>query len=259
MTNKYKHFDWSAVGFTFGNWEEELVWALDIPTQEIDIEQLAWHLDIPYWENDQGERWSVTPMDVIQGVAHSTNERKRIDDADTTYPLDLFEHEGKLFVLDGLHRLAKLYSGGEETVAVRIVPKDRFHEVASEHPFELPHQETSESYVFADVELRKSGIGQFNDGLGIFALRDFRKDELVIEYNLKRLTKEEFDQLPKEERHFTHERHGVIYYYPNPERHVNRHTDPNVYPDFERNGDVALRDIKKGEELSIPADFKEDF
>ena len=36
--------------------------------------------------------------------------------------------------------------------------------------------------------------------------------------------------------------------HPDPERHVNRSENPNVYPDFVRNANVALRDIEIGEE-----------
>ncbi len=118
---------------------------------------------------------------------------------------------------------------------------------------------TMNKQIFGDVEIRESGIGQFNDGLGVFAFRDFKKGEVVIQYNLKTLTEEEFKNLPASEKHFTHKRYGIIYYYPDPERHVNRYEDPNVYVDYELDADVALRDIKKGEELSIQADFKEDF
>lgn len=112
---------------------------------------------------------------------------------------------------------------------------------------------------FTDVEIRESGIGQFNDNLGVYALRDFKKGELVIQYNLQELTEEEFEALPREEKHFIHRRDGQIYYYPDPERHVNRYEKPNVEPNYERNGNVALRDIKAGEELSIEKDFAEDF
>lgn len=109
------------------------------------------------------------------------------------------------------------------------------------------------------VEIRKSNIGQFSDGLGVFALRDFKKGEEVIKWNLTTLTEEEYTRLPEAEKHFTHKRKGIIYHYPEPERHVNRYENPNVYPDFETNADVALRDIKKGEELSIQKDINEDF
>ncbi len=138
MTAKYKNFNWQLVGFNFGNWEEELVWALDLPVEKIDIERLTWHLQIPYWENDLGERWTVSPYDVINKEPETKNEQQRVKDADISFPLDLFENEGKLFVLDGLHRLVKLYSQGEKEVSVSIVPRERFSEVKSEHPFELP-------------------------------------------------------------------------------------------------------------------------
>ena len=131
-------FDWNSVGLDFGNWEEEKIWALDLPVQEIDIEKLLWHLDVPYWENDAGQRWKVTPRDVIDGKDGALYERMRTDRADTSFPIDLFEHKGKIFVLDGLHRLVKLFMQGKQKFRVRIIPADRFSEIASEHPIELP-------------------------------------------------------------------------------------------------------------------------
>lgn len=139
INNKYKQFDWKSVGFNFGNWEEELVWALDIPTQKIDIEKLTWHFPIPYWENDVGERWTVSPQDVLDKEDGTSKEQQRVEDCDTNYPLDLYEHDGKHFVLDGLHRLVKLYAEGKKNILVRIVPKERFSEIKSEYPFELPN------------------------------------------------------------------------------------------------------------------------
>ncbi len=109
------------------------------------------------------------------------------------------------------------------------------------------------------VEIKKSSIGQFKDGLGVFVLRDFKKGEVVILYKLTTVTQEEYMRLRDEEKDFTHKRNGIIYYYPDPERHVNRYKDPNVYPDFERGADIALRDITMGEELSIQEDIAEDF
>ncbi len=113
---------------------------------------------------------------------------------------------------------------------------------------------------FADVSIGQSSIGQFVDGLGVFAKRSFKQGEVVIKWHLQMLSQEEFDQLSVYERNtFCHKRSGVIYYYPMPERYVNRSDNPNVYPDFEKEANIALRDIKCGEELSIPAAVKEDF
>ncbi len=112
----------------------------------------------------------------------------------------------------------------------------------------------------ADVVIGKSEIGQFKDGLGAFANRDFKKGDVVIKWKLKALTEEEYWKLPKYEReNFTHKRNGVIHLYPDPERHVNRSRNPNVAPDFENGANVALRVIRKGEELSIPDTSSEDF
>lgn len=111
----------------------------------------------------------------------------------------------------------------------------------------------------AGVEVKKSMIGQFEDGLGVFALKDFQKGEMVIKYALRILTEERYEKLPSEEKDFVHERKGVLYYYLDPERHVNRSKNPNIHPDFERGGDIALRNIKKGEELSIDVATLEDF
>ncbi len=113
---------------------------------------------------------------------------------------------------------------------------------------------------FGDVELKKSKISQFEDGLGIFAKRAFKKGEVVIQWDLKTLTEEQYQMLPLyEKENFCHKRYSNIYYYLEPERHVNRSPNPNVFPDFEKEVNIALRDIEEGEELSILDVIKEDF
>ena len=56
---------------------------------------------------------------------------------------------------------------------------------------------------------------------GVYANRDFEKDEVVIQYRLKPLTKEEYKNLPNSEKMFTHTHWGQIYLYSEPERYVN--------------------------------------
>lgn len=82
----------------------------------------------------------------------------------------------------------------------------------------------------------------------------------MIKWNLKALSKDEYDKLPQYEKdNFCHQRNGIQWLYPDPERHVNRFNHPNVAPDFEKQANIALRDIKKGEELSIADNTIEDF
>ena len=90
-------------------------------------------------------------------------------------------------------------------------------------------------------------------GKGVFANKDFKKGEIVIKYNLKPITKEEFEHLSEREKHFTHEHYGTIYLYAEPERFVNHALYPNTIQDIKNKCDVAITDIKKGEEITTDA------
>lgn len=103
-----------------------------------------------------------------------------------------------------------------------------------------------------DVVVKKSKIGQFKPG--VFANRDFKKGEIVIRYKeLKPLTEKEFKSLSKSEKQFTHTHWGVVYLYPVPARYVNHSSNPNTVQNLKKRYDVAVRDIKKGEELTTDA------
>lgn len=97
-----------------------------------------------------------------------------------------------------------------------------------------------------DVIIGKGNLA----GRGIYAGRNFKKGEMVIQYNLKPITEEEYEKLPKTERLFTHSHWGMIYLYSEPERYVNHSEDPNTYQDLVNKCDIALRDIKQGEEIT---------
>ena len=90
-------------------------------------------------------------------------------------------------------------------------------------------------------------------GKGVYANRDFKKGEIVIKYNLKPITKEEYKNLNKREKIFTHIHFGQIYLYSVPECYVNHSFNGNVYQDLVEKCDIALRDIKKGEAITVNA------
>ena len=106
-----------------------------------------------------------------------------------------------------------------------------------------------------DIIVKKSKIGQFDKG--VFANRDFKKGEIVVRYkNLKPLIKEEFKNLSQNEKRFTHKHWGKIYLYPSPARYVNHSPKPNTVQNLKERYDIALRDLKKGEEITT--DFTKD-
>lgn len=110
------------VGFDF-HWSEEKVWALNIPTEEMGIEELEWHLDIPFWWT-KGGFYDLKPREVIENPEKYKDEYEKIINANMTYPLDVMQWRGRWLFLDGLHRFVKAYLAGDKTVWVRKVPQE---------------------------------------------------------------------------------------------------------------------------------------
>ena len=88
---------------------------------------------------------------------------------------------------------------------------------------------------------------------GVYANKNFKKGDVVIRYNLKPLTEEEYDSLQESEKIFTHIHLGQRYLYSEPERYVNHSDSPNTYQDLLKKQDTALQDIKKGESITTNA------
>ena len=106
-----------------------------------------------------------------------------------------------------------------------------------------------------DIIIKKGKIF----GKGVFANRDFNKGEIIIKYNLKLLTKEEFDNISEIEKRFTHKHWGKIYLYSSPERYVNNSSNPNTIQDLKNKCDIAIRKIHKGEEITTDASKDDTF
>ena len=96
-----------------------------------------------------------------------------------------------------------------------------------------------------NVIVKKSKI----EGIGVFANRDFKKDEIVMKWDLSvKITPEEVKKLPKSEQKFVMKYKNTLIYNQSPEKYVNHSCDGNSYEkDY---CDIALRDIKKGEEIT---------
>ncbi len=107
--------------------DNEKLWALDVPVEEMEIDELLWILDVPFWENERGDI-VITPNEVIQNADQYPEHRDRINGGDTSYPLDVMKNRrGKWLTLDGLHRFVQLVLAGANTVQVRKIPPDLIH------------------------------------------------------------------------------------------------------------------------------------
>jgi len=107
--------------------DNEKLWALDVPTEEMDMSELEWIFDVPFWEDKEGNI-VIRPREVIENLDAYPDHKERIMNCDCSYPLDIMKNrKGKWLTLDGLHRLVKLYMDGGKTVKVRKIPEDMVH------------------------------------------------------------------------------------------------------------------------------------
>ncbi len=121
------------VGFDF-SWDEQKVWQLDVPAEEMPIDELTWHFDVPFiWSKPDGY-YDVTPREVIDHPDEHREEFERTMRADTSHPIDIMHWRNRWLILDGLHRLMKLAIEGEKAVQVRKIPESaipKIHKASS--------------------------------------------------------------------------------------------------------------------------------
>lgn len=97
-----------------------------------------------------------------------------------------------------------------------------------------------------DLIVRKSN----KEGLGVFVVRHFEKDEIVLPWEAERILEEsELSSLTHKEKEYISRRgDGKYILFTEPGRYVNHSCDPNTKA--EKNANVAIRDIKEGEEIT---------
>ncbi len=102
-----------------------------------------------------------------------------------------------------------------------------------------------------DIIVKKSNI----QGKGVFAKRDFKKGEIILKWNPKILEKTEVDKLKNIQKNYVYKiEENKFYLMQPPEKFVNHSCKANT--NVKNNCDVAIRDIKKGEEIT--ADYGKD-
>lgn len=86
-------------------------------------------------------------------------------------------------------------------------------------------------------------------GKGLFATQLIKKDETVVTWHPKVLTKEEASQLPvDEQKHYLYPDGDKMLWMQPPERYINHSCNANTH--VVGQSDVASRDIQPGEEIT---------
>ena len=104
------------------NWDVRKVWALDTLPMVIPREDIDYLLYLPLWSSipNNGMMFDTTPMEVIDDPFSYKHQHERIAKADLSHPLEMLLMDYRPWILDGVHRLARLYIEEIEMVAVRF-------------------------------------------------------------------------------------------------------------------------------------------
>lgn len=78
-------------------------------------------MDVPVWPDDAGRDYATTPRQVLSAPEKYPREFARVQSADTRYPIDVIARQGRLMILDGIHRLARTIVEGRVTIEGRFI------------------------------------------------------------------------------------------------------------------------------------------
>ncbi len=116
------------------DWDVTKVWNLQGTVEMFSRARFDYLLDLPLWSSvpGKGMLFDISPSTVIQNPAASPHQAKRLAAADTSYPLDFLLHHDRPWILDGVHRLAKLYIEQAEIIQVRFHSSESIATIAIE-------------------------------------------------------------------------------------------------------------------------------
>ncbi|NIK55974.1 ParB N-terminal domain-containing protein [Kribbella shirazensis] len=112
------------------HWDLDLLHTLDLPTTELPLAQLAHHLDLPFWAYD-GQPFQLTPHQVAADPVTYREQYERTLAADLRHPVDVVRRpDGRITILDGVHRLLRAELEGRAVLAVRVLAWDELDRIA---------------------------------------------------------------------------------------------------------------------------------
>lgn len=112
------------------HWDLDRLHGLDLPVREMATTELGWHLELPFWAVD-GRPFRVSPAAVAADPDRHPEQWHRTMAADLRHPLDGYRGpDGRVTVLDGVHRLLKATVTNQPAVRIRLLTDDDFDAIA---------------------------------------------------------------------------------------------------------------------------------
>lgn len=106
--------------------DERKLWDVNVPIEEINISEIDYNLDIPYLEQTGTDDWNLSPRSLIKNFDKEKFHAEKTEKANLKYPIEIYNHQGKWIILDGVHRFTKAIRIGNKTIKVRRIS----HEIA---------------------------------------------------------------------------------------------------------------------------------
>jgi hypothetical protein len=103
------------------HWDLDRLHALQLPETLLPVHDLAWHLELPFWSVN-GRPFRVSPAEVAAAPGRFPDQWARTMASDLAFPLDgRVRADGRVVLLDGVHRLLKASALHQPAVRVRIL------------------------------------------------------------------------------------------------------------------------------------------
>ena len=124
------------------NWDVSRVWGLNACTERIERTQLDYLLKLPLWSSvpGKGMLFDISPLEVILDSAKYPHQTSRVQKAATFYPIDLLVFNRKIWILDGVHRIAKLYVMKQSELSARYHSPNCIPNIVKANNILLPTQ-----------------------------------------------------------------------------------------------------------------------
>ncbi|TCO48398.1 hypothetical protein EV646_104216 [Kribbella antiqua] len=112
------------------HWDTELLHGLELPVSRVDVAELEWHLELPFWAHAE-RPFQVSPLQVTARPEVYPEQYARTMAADLRYPLDAVRRpDGRVTILDGVHRLLRAWMSRQAVVRVRVLEWDELDAIA---------------------------------------------------------------------------------------------------------------------------------
>jgi hypothetical protein len=104
------------------NWNVREVWNLKAERSLQPYSDFDYLLDLPLWSSvpNQGMLFDISPREVIICPERSLYQYHRIEQVDISFPIELLIYQERQWILDGVHRLTKIFQFGAEFVPIRL-------------------------------------------------------------------------------------------------------------------------------------------